>query len=81
MSLFRKPNRKFRQRLQHSDSEDEREEEPMVVENLEKSPPHQLHTESVTLKCPEKEVDADKSESKAPASLLSFGDDEEGDSL
>ncbi|XP_075553030.1 PAX3- and PAX7-binding protein 1 [Dermacentor variabilis] len=64
MSLFRKPNRKFRQRLHHSDTEDEAE-----VTNVEeeKSPPR--------VETPAAAVEAE--ESKAPASLLSFGDDDE----
>ncbi|XP_029847365.3 PAX3- and PAX7-binding protein 1 [Ixodes scapularis] len=74
MSLFRKPNRKFRQRLQHSDSEDEDErEEIAVVSFVEKSPPR---PEPVSANISEA-VDVDKAESKAPASLLSFGDDED----
>ncbi|KAG0425342.1 hypothetical protein HPB47_027474 [Ixodes persulcatus] len=74
MSLFRKPNRKFRQRLQHSDSEDEDDrEEIAVVSFVEKSPPR---PEPVSANISEA-VDVDKGESKAPASLLSFGDDED----
>lgn len=64
MSLFRKPNRKFRQRLQHSDTEDEAESN---VAPKEKSPPRVEPSVVV----------AEADDPKAPASLLSFGDEDE----
>lgn len=64
MSLFRKPNRKFRQRLQHSDTEDEAESNAAPEE---KSPPRVEPSVVV----------AEADDSKAPASLLSFGDEDE----
>ncbi|XP_077487608.1 PAX3- and PAX7-binding protein 1 [Amblyomma americanum] len=64
MSLFRKPNRKFRQRLHHSDTEDEADSNAAPEE---KSPP----------RVEPPVVAAESDDPKAPASLLSFGDDEE----
>lgn len=64
MSLFRKPNRKFRQRLQHSDTEDEADSNAAPEE---KSPPRVEPSVVV----------AEADDSKTPASLLSFGDEDE----